>query len=103
MDANVNIAERVNKSCIEAVTECPQHREFEFDCDELVNGRSVNVNKLHKKGIGAVISYWNNKDTIGGSLLWEYSYCECLPQDVQSIFERVDDVIASAIEKEFGE
>lgn len=96
-------AKEINQACIEACERCPQFHGFDDDQDELVNGRIVNVTNLYKKGIVSVINYWRNRNSIGGSLLYDKGYLEALPYEVIKLFDEVDLIIDTAIAKACAE
>lgn len=88
------LAQELNEACLEACG-----RDIGT---ELVRGQSVNVAKLHKRGIAAVIRYWRDTDTIGGSLLWKYSYRDNLATEHIDVFKRADRIIEHALNTAFG-
>lgn len=90
-------AKYVNEACMAACDECPQHRGFDDDTRELGGGTYTNVSKLHRKGILAVVKYWRDPQTIGGQLLWEFGYSDCLDPTILELFENVDQIINKAI------
>lgn len=83
-----NIAKKIHKACITACYQCPQYR-GEIDVS------------LHKEGIVAVLSYWLDTSTIGGSLLFESSYYEELPLGVLAILRQAEEKIEMVFLKEF--
>ena len=95
---STQMAEEINDACIVACESCPQFRGFDDDQTELVSGRYVNVANLGSKGPVAVVNYWKSKETIGGNLLWNRGYSEALPDNVLQLFDKVDDLMAAAIE-----
>ena len=98
----VSLAKDIQKACIEAAEQCPQFRFFDGDQCELVGGKSIRPAKLHKKGVLAVVRYWRDKNTIGGSVLWEKGYSAALPEYVLNGFRRVDDEIEKALLRAFS-
>lgn len=92
-------ARLLNRACMDACDECPQHRGFDDDQSELHNGRYIDVATLHTKGIAAVIKYWRDPTTIGGALLWEHGYYQALDPEIQQLFEKVDTIVDNAIKE----
>jgi len=83
-----NIAKKIHKACITACYQCPQYHGE-------ISG------SLHKEGIAAVLNYWLDTSTIGGSLLFESSYYEELPLDVLEILSLAEKKIEMVFLKEF--
>lgn len=98
----LSLAKEIQQACIEAAEQCPQFKFHEGDQCELVGGKSIVPAKLRKKGVMAVVKYWRSRDTIGGSILWEKGYADCLPPHVLRGFERVEEEIDKAIERAFS-
>lgn len=92
-------AHYVNEACMAACDECPQHRGFDDDQRELGGGVYTNVANLHKKGIAAVIKYWRDPQTIGGGLLWDSGYSDCLDPAILEMFDNIDAIIDRAIKE----
>ncbi len=82
--SNNQTARELNEACIAACSACPTYREPDEDTEELVHGRLIAVQTLHTKGLQAVRSYWNDRDSIGGSILWDSGYASELdPQQLE--------------------
>jgi len=92
-------AKELNEAFLEACGQCPQFRGFDDDQEEMVDGRHINVASLHNKGSIAVLSYWRNAQTIGGSVIHNAGYAACLPEEVVSLMERIDSIVNEAIKK----
>lgn len=93
------IAQELNEACMAACDECPQHTGFGDDQLELGGGKYVNVANLHNKGITAVVKYWRDPTTCGGSLLWEHGYYKALDTEYQELFDNIDNIVDAAITK----
>lgn len=100
----MNIAESINRECI-AACDGALCRELHGDG----SGRYTpgdpyepNIYKLHKHGIMNVINYWNNKDTIGGDLLWNYGYYHGLSEDTIKLFDDLPNIMNKALEAYFN-
>jgi len=81
-------AKYINRSCIEAVRECPGRSDFcEYEDEtELFRGNYWPIPELHKLGATKVVQYWSTTEGIGGSILWGSGYYKELPQDVLDLF-----------------
>jgi hypothetical protein len=90
-------AKELNEAFIEACEYCPQFRGFDENSSELVDGRCVNVANLHEKGIKAVLKYWCDASTIGGSLIHTRGYSEELPSEVINLINKVEQLFDKAI------
>ena len=55
----------INESFITACMKCPQCRGWSDNQREIVRDKNVDVKNLHEKGIGDVLKYWMNRNTIG--------------------------------------
>lgn len=95
---------KLHDACVKAVQQCPQ-----CDYDDEHNDAYCksygefydNGKPLYKKGMFAVINYWKNPKTIGGNLLWDIGYYQCLPKKVQELFDKVDEITETAIKNYF--
>jgi hypothetical protein len=90
-------AKDLNEAFLEACEQCPNFQGFDSDLTEIVNGSYVNVAKLHTKGVVAVIRYWRDEDTVGGSIIHRSGYLEELPAEVTELLDSIDSIIDEAI------
>jgi DUF971 family protein len=87
----------LHETCHEAAMQCPQFQGYDDDQNFLLpDGRSVEFGDIPKKGYAAVIQFWKEEKH-----LFEFGYFECLPPDVQQMFDEIDAVIAKAIKDYF--
>lgn len=96
----LELAEDLNAACMEAAEACPQCLGYWNSRENLRDGSTVTVAKLHKSGLFSVINYWNSPYTIGGSLLNELGYIEELPEEYINIFTEYNSFMRKAT-KEF--
>lgn len=89
-------AKDVHDACLAAAAQCPQFAGFTADAQELVNGNAIPVGQLHTQGTKAVIAYWCNPDTVGGTLLFAQGYAKALPPDLAELFAQVREMVAKA-------
>jgi hypothetical protein len=81
-------------ACHYACLQCPQFPGY--DDDQMFMGADTPFGDIPKKGMYAVYQFWKDD-----ALLMERGYFNALPEEVKDIFNRIEKVIAAAIEKEF--
>ena len=84
-----------HEACHGAICQCPQFRGY--DDDQMFLSGSTPFAKIPKKGMYAVYQFWKDD-----ALLMESGYYDALPEGAKDIFERIEKVIAAAIQKEFS-
>lgn len=92
-------AKELHETFLAACDECPQFEGFDDDQEEMVNGRSINVANLYRKGIVAVVNYWRDPNTKGGSIIHDSGYSEALPKEVVTFMNNIDKIVNDAIRK----
>ena len=87
----------LHEICHEAAMQCPQFRGYDDDQNFLLsNGQKCEFGDIPRKGYAAVIQFWK----VEGHL-FDMGYHECLPPNVQQMFDEIDAVIAKAIKDYF--
>ena len=83
----------LHEICHEAAQECPQFRGYDDDQTfRLASGNLCEFGKIPGKGYATVIQFWKEEGH-----LFNMGYYECLPRDIQQMFDEIDMVIAKAI------
>ena len=78
-------------ACHDAICECPQFDPYDDDQEILGWGEFGNI---PKKGWVKTIRFWKEND-----LLWDMGYSQCLPEEVQELFDKVDRLFEQAIKE----
>lgn len=92
-------AKYINRSCIQAVRECPSEHDYGPNDYEVIKGKSRRISKLHKLGARKVLDYWLDHETYGGGILWAEGYWERLPIDVRELLIDIDAALSGAYQQ----
>lgn len=80
-----------HEACHEACMQCPQFRGYD---DDTLVGEWGAFGDIPKKGIVKVIKFWRDD-----RLLWDMGYSECLPEEIQDLFAKIDTLLDKAIKE----
>lgn len=81
----------IHNACHKACAECPQFRVYAADLYFPGYGKFMNI---PKKGLIKVVKFWRKEKT-----LWKSGYAECLPNELQEMFARIDVLLGKSLKK----
>lgn len=80
-----------HEACHEACYECPQFRGYD---DDTIFGEWGEFGKIPNKGMVHVIKFWRDNE-----ILWDSGYSAALPEEIQDLFAKIDELLDAAIRK----